>query len=573
MLKIENLTVKINKLYWTEFLFVVMLFIFNIILVYPKLLPEFSEINPHDGAKYIESGRMLFIWGTRELSWGPIVALIYAPIHLFVWKSPNWFMIEAWAGNFIMFSLIWFSFYYLSRQIKHLVSPYIMIGLMIVLTAFSPILRNQSDAVFLVLSTFALANLIKFNYLKKIRYFWLSSLFVSLGVLARVETIILVGILLILGIVIGIKKYSIFKLLIACTVPTIVILLVFAAINMVLFGTPNFGIASKSYDSLQWNQAVLTGGDVPKAYEESEKIFGSQEENQGSVIKAMTKNPKAILERIFANVKNLPEAFLRLFGSVQGFLILLFSSWGFFELIRKKEKSLVVILLCWPLHVLIVLIFLADHFIPQISYIFYLLSAIGICSFFRNETNVTKKIVLLTVVLITIIFCIVDHRPIIFIGSLLFFITILIDILLGNRYILYNSIRIVPVILLICIGLVFREPLSFPTKALGITREEKAVHYLEETLPKQSNVLSYLPIPTVAARMNHKSLGSITQFEDNPEQLREFLINNDIEVIFLDKIYAPKSREIAENYISLFPQEFTLGYESADGIISIYLRN
>lgn len=561
----------VQKLKHNEFILVVLLFLFNLVLVYPKLMPEFSEINPHDGAKYIESGRMLFIWGTRELSWGPIVALIYAPVHLIVGRSPDWFMIEAWAGNFIMFSLIWFSFYYLSRQVRHLVSPYIMIALMIVLSTFFPILKNPSDAVFLFLTVFALSNLIKYMYTKEIKYFWYASIFVGLGVFARVETILLLATLLIFGLVFGRKKTSVFKTLIACMVPTVSLLILFITINMIVFGHPNLGIAEKSYDSLQWNQAALTGGDLTRAYAESDQIFGTKEENQGSVIKAILKNPGAIAARVWANVKNVPDAYLKIFGRVQGFILLIFCAWGMYELVKKKETLLWILLLAWPLHALIVLIFLSDHLIPQVSYLFYLLAAIGIWAFYGKGTTFIQKAALLSTSLGAVIICILDDRPKLLMALILFSLSLIIDMVVGSKALLNNSLRVIPAVFLLGIMLAFGEQFGYIPKQIGVSQIELAVKHLESALPKQSNVLSVLPINAVAAKMNPYDLQKVNQFENDPQQLMDYVKTNEFHAVLLDEMYAPKANEIMLNFINQYPEHFAHSYESDDGKIDIYL--
>jgi len=553
-----------------EIILVILLFLFNLVLVYSKLMPEFSEINPHDGAKYIESGRMLLIWGPRQLSWGPIVALIYAPVHFLVGQSPDWFMIEAWAGNFIMFSLIWFSFYYLSRQVRHLVSPYIMIALMIVLSTFFPILKNPSDAVFLFLTAFALSFLIKFIYSKDNKYLWVASVFVGLGVLARVETILLVATLLIFGLMIARKKYPVIQTLIACTVPTTGLLVIFIAINMLVFGHPNLGIAEKSYDSLQWNQAALTGGDLTQAYAESDQLFGTKEENQGSVISAILKNPGAIVARVWANLKNLPEAYLKIFGRVQGFLLLFFCAWGLNELLKQKETLLWILLLAWPLHALIVLIFLFDHFIPQVSYLFYLLAAIGIYSFYGKGNSLVHKAVLLFLSLGAVTVCILDDRPKLLMALTLFSLSLIIDLVIGTKVVLNNFLRIIPLILLLIIALAFGEPFNYVNKQIGVSQTEFAVKFLATALPKQSNVLTFVPITAVAAQMNYYDLRIAATFDGSLEEFTDFIQNNQIDAIYLDDFYAPNINEIALEHIEQTPDHYSLGYESEDGKIDIY---
>ncbi len=62
----------------------------------------FPQINPFDEAKYIVSGSQLLHFQVRDLAWGPLVALFYAPFHLVFGGSPDWFMLEAWAGRCLL---------------------------------------------------------------------------------------------------------------------------------------------------------------------------------------------------------------------------------------------------------------------------------------------------------------------------------------------------------------------------------------------------------------------------------------------------------------------------------------
>ena len=56
-------------------------------------------VNPDDEAKYVESGWRLLSGDIRDLAWGPVIALVYAPIHLIVGSSPDWFLLETWIGT------------------------------------------------------------------------------------------------------------------------------------------------------------------------------------------------------------------------------------------------------------------------------------------------------------------------------------------------------------------------------------------------------------------------------------------------------------------------------------------
>jgi hypothetical protein len=82
---------------------ILLLFFLNLLLVSPELMPDYSEVNPDDEAKYVDSGWRLLHGNIRDMAWGPVVALVYAPVHLIVGSTPDWFLLELWAGRFFLF--------------------------------------------------------------------------------------------------------------------------------------------------------------------------------------------------------------------------------------------------------------------------------------------------------------------------------------------------------------------------------------------------------------------------------------------------------------------------------------
>ena len=102
-----------------ETIFILLLFVVTLILVSPKLLPSYQEINPHDETKYVESGRIIVdSQDIRELGRSPLVSLIYAVIYLFISQSLDWFMLSVGIGRVILFTLVWFGTIYLGLRFR-----------------------------------------------------------------------------------------------------------------------------------------------------------------------------------------------------------------------------------------------------------------------------------------------------------------------------------------------------------------------------------------------------------------------------------------------------------------------
>lgn len=548
-----------------ETILIILVLLFNLFLVMSKMMPDLLEINPDDGAKYVESGRLLFVWGLRNLAWGPLVAFVYAPIHIFVGNSLNWFMLEVWIGNFILFGLLWISFYILARQFEKFITKFVILGLLMTTTVFFPIIENQSDALFVVMSALSLSFVMRFKEKGQLKQIWLASLFIGLGVLSRVETILLVIPLLVFSLWLNQKRKPIYKIIMSAILPVVGVLSIFFIANIINFGHPNLGMGYKSYDSFQMNQAFFPGSKNEQAYFRGEEIFGTEEENQSSIFRAILRNPLAIIERALASLLTVPEMYLNFFGKIQGPIILFFSLYGLYHLIRIKQKHIFLLLLIWPLHAFVSLIFLPRHIIPQISYLFFVLAGVGITQLIsKEEKSRFEKMGFLLAALGLSIFSLIGHKPAFLAGGLL-----LIVVAMANMFILNESSRgllFLPSMILF-IGLaLYGYNFGFPSKTLGESPSEKAVHALL-THPDSGEYLltSYHTVGIASKKTTYLLPRKITA----PEQLVTFIRDRKIDSIYLDE-NMPYPSDVVDLTVTTFPEHFNLIYESSSGDIRIY---
>jgi hypothetical protein len=545
-------------------------FTLNLLLVSPSLMPEFSMVNPDDEAKYVESGWRLLSGDMRDLAWGPVVALVYAPIHLVVGGSPDWFMLETWIGRIFLYSFLWWSLLYLSLQLKEHLSPYIMLGVLFVFMPFFSVVKNQSDAVFVGFSVLALAFLLKFYHHKKLKYLGIGSLMVGLGVLARVETIILLATFVILSIIIGRRNYRLYKILLSSILPAVGVIGIFFLISIAKYGNLNLGMAAKSYDSFEMNQAVLTGGDIDLARQETRRLFGTQEENQGSVLRAILRNPHAFSLRILANAKTIPENYFVFFGKKLGAVLLIFAVWGVYELGRKKAFIPLTILLIWPIHALVSLGFLSLHIVPQVNYLPLLLGAIGIAAIFGQEFHPREQFVFLISCVLVSLLSWITKKPAFFFGFSLLAVVLLLHWLVQPGWKLNHHAIYVSAFLLLAASLILREPFPYPNyPKLGKSGSEQAVHYLEKNLPTQTDVLVPTPLQAIAARMSYTTMydipASITTLQDFGSWLKHENVNS---------IYLDSNRRVRNDIYDLFEEGyspyFSLAFNSDDNNIRIF---
>ncbi len=543
----------------------------NVLLVASKLMPGFADINPFDEAKYVESGWLLLRGEIRSLAWGPLVALFYAPAHWVVGNSPDWFMLEAWVGRFLLFICLWLSLVYLAYQLKEHASPFITVGLLFVTIPLFPIIENQSDAVFVSLSVLSLANLVAYARAHLLRNTVYASIFVGLGAMARVETVVLIGTLAVLALIIGWRRQPALKILAACVLPALGLLSCLLLVNLVHSGDLNLGVGNKSYESFEMNQSILTGGDVEKARQDAQRLFGTQAQNHGSVVRAILRNPGAFWLRIVANAKGIPWSFFYFFGKTQGFVLLLFSVWGLYTLIRKRAYTLVMILLIWPLHAAIPLGFLAKHVIPQTYYLPMLLGAIGIAAAFSKEALPFERGILFAGSALVGLFSWVDHKPAFLFGMILVTAILAIAWLLRVAGQASGNANLTPVMLLLLAGLILRGPYSFlGYSPLGKSGEEQAVYSMEKSLPLRTKILVPFPLPAVAAKMVDVTMSDVPKNIKTAGDLWQWLKDKNIGAAYVDDRY-PVSPSIAALLEAGSGTYFKHGYESEDKKVRIYL--
>jgi hypothetical protein len=551
-----------------EKIIIVTFFIFNCFFILSHLTTDFSAINPNDGAKYIESGRQLLIWGLRELSWGPLVAFVYAPIYLLFGNSLNWFMLSAWIGNIILFGLMWFSFLSLARAFKAHLSIPIVLALMFSSKIFITTLLNPSDALFVAMSCFALTKLIQYHKTGEVKKIVWASVFVGFGVLSRVETIILLLPLVISSIAYCRNKKLLVKSIVASILPALLILMSFIAISFIRFGHANLGLGEKSFDSFTHpvNMVLIEGSKNHQAYLSGEPIFGTFQQHQGSVIRAIFINPIAFLERIIINLSTLPKLFMVYFGSDQSLLLFLFSLYGIYAMIRNKDK-LLWLLLVWPLHAFVSLIFFPVHIFPQTGYLFLVLTAFGITRFFSENNSLKEQLILFCSIGFLLIISFIFQFKLLFATSLLITIVLLINIMImlnKERLIRYQNL---PAIVLLIGVILFGNDYVFPNRRLGTTEDELAVHFMLQNIPEHANLISFFPKPAVASKLNPQP------YPTNIDQVDEFvalLYQKETYAIYVDE-QTPFETDLMNRTLDEEPDIFNLVYNSESGNIRIYL--
>ncbi len=358
----------------------------QLILISPSLLPGFPQINAFDEAKYIISGRQLLQFEVRDLAWGPLVAVLYAPLHVIFGASPDWFMLEAWAGRIILFIFLWLTTVALGVELHPHVHPYVLAGVLFVSVPFFAVVANQSDALFAGFASLAVSRLLAFRRTHRLSSVAWGSLMVGLAVLSRAEAVLLFGLYPILVLAIGLRRTSATRLAASIVLPALAVLALYLIAFRWSTGSFNLGFQGKAYNSFETNQSVTTGGDVAAGKAEARRLYGTAEENNNSVARAIMRNPRAFALRLWASARTIPGFYLAFFQSQLGPALAVLCLWGIVHLVMAGRFDALAILGVWAIEPLSSIAFLPRHLVPQLTYIILVLGAVGASAVVRPRT-------------------------------------------------------------------------------------------------------------------------------------------------------------------------------------------
>lgn len=566
---------KFEKMASNDFFVLFVILLSYLILISPDLLPTIHSVLPNDEAKYIDSGRSLVDLQLRQLSWGPLIAFFYAPLHLLFRSSLDWFLTEAWVGRILMVAVLWFSSLYLASKLKKHVSLFVVVGVMSASVGFLFVIHNPSDVFFSSFSAIALAQLISFRESRRINDITIGSAALGLAALSRIDTLAWLVLYLCISLVISFRKRSFIRILAASLIPALALIMVFVVVSRIYTGGFENSIGSlapKLYDAFEQNQSVLTGGNDDLGYAQARDIFGTSDENKSSVFRAIRKNPSEFWLRILTSIRKVPGLYFDAFDKRVGFAILLFSCLGAIALVRKRAYSLLLISLLWTLISSIYLGFTIRHLVSTIAYIPIIFASIGITYAFRKEATRSELTIYMFLNLLLIAYSWIDDKPAFLATGVVLMLILAIVWILWSRTSFIHDRMLVAFFLLLLGALILREGFAFPNiRKLGSSPEEHAIHFLQNSLPSGSKVAVPTPNLAVAAVMEPFPIREIPPFPTS-ESLYSWLLDKGVIAVYVHNAYLGSDSEIQTMLQEDLDGYFNLGYSEGNSIIFV-IRN
>lgn len=519
------------------------LYLLNALLVYAVFFPRLSDLNAWDEAAMIASGPGLLQGGWPIFADNPLLALFYALTYLPFRSSPLWMVYSADLGRFLLFSLLWLGTAQVARHLSRFAPPVAMLGFLFVMPMSLEMLRFPSDPLFASLAALAFAQLIAYHNTRERRHAWLASLFVGLSALARNDGLVLFPILVILLLVLSLPSKDWWRTLLAGVVPFVALVGGYVLFCGLQTGNFRLGTMERTYDNFESGQAAVFHGTgqmnaVIEARLEARRVFGTPEENNYSVFRAIQRSPRVYAERLLVTIKALPRAVLHAYGIRFAVPVFLLALRGLVELLRRRELRLAACFLLWPAHLVtgfLITLFREGHL--QFPYFVVLgLAAIGLARVLENIASRKEQLFFLISLVGFAAYGVVDRKIAVTYGAGVLLAALVVVGYVGRIRREMSALSPMMLLIVFCGGLVLRG--GFPTPIVpgeGIDAKEQALEVLVESLEPGTPVAAGSPGVVWAAGMTYVGLaGGDVPVHRTPDGFLAWMVSQGIRAVYVD---------------------------------------
>lgn len=336
----------------------VFVFLAHALLIQPAFFARLPEINAWDEAVYMNNGRELIAGHLPVFALYPLVTFVYALCYLPVQSSLTW-MTDVWTlSRIVFFVLLWWSGFLVARQLSRWARPAVFVGLMVVLPVLPRLFENATYAMFAAMSSFALWQFLCFYHNRKSRHLLIASLFLALSAMSRSEGFVLFACVLLLSTLV-VKPKQWLSTLYHCALPFLLVVGGYILVYGLSTGRFELGTQEKSYQTFEQGHGVAFARDYAdraaciEGQLDARKLFGTPEQNQNSIFRAIARNPRAYLSRVAPLSDQVSRSIYDRYGRGVAAICFLFAVRGLVALVRGRHYMLVVTLLLWSAYVVL----------------------------------------------------------------------------------------------------------------------------------------------------------------------------------------------------------------------------
>jgi hypothetical protein len=520
-------------------------------------------------------GKMIWLTGN------PAVAAIYALTYLPFQSATHWLVYSCSLARIILFVVLWLATFCAAGEISRLArfaSPFVIYSLLAISPVALYLLANGSDALFTAMSTLALWQFLRFQRTRQFSHLWLCSLFLGFAELSRNEGTVLFAIMFCLAMIVCLINRTLIKGIIACVVPFGVVVLGFLLLYFICTGRFETGSSVRSYIAFEQGHATALAGQLAvDGQMDARRIFGTAEENNHSVLRAIRRNPAAWAKRIIPLAKIGAQDVFAGYGWYLAIFVLLFAVRGAIDLLSRKQLLVLATLIFWPGYCVLytMLIGQRSHWLMSFLCLFGL-AAVGFSAFVENLSNRRERYLWSAVVILFMLAALsrraVPNGPAaVLCGFLagLWLVWLVADWLRddGDRLPALAGTLLLAIALIMGPGIPHSE-----ARVIGSAPDERAVAYLRQTFPAGTHVGAWGPGKIWDAKMEPVPMVLELRYIKTKEDLFQWMGREKIQAIFVDdylRNYEPGLWDVIQKQID---SGLTVGFDSGQGVVQILVR-
>ncbi len=528
------------------------LFLVALFLIHPAFVVTLDEINPWDEAAYVNSGRTLLEGRLPSIADNPLVDGVYALTYLPFRRSPFWLPQSASLGRLLTYSLLWWSAYLIARQLSRFAAPWLMMGIFLVALLPVELLLFPSDALFAGLAGLSFWALLRYHDTQRHRDLGAASGFLGLAALARNDGLVLLPILVVLAVVLTVPWRRAWRALGPAGLPFAAIVGGYLLVYGQATGSYSLGTMQRTYDNFEAGQQVIFAGSgeispVVESKLEARRVFGTAEENNYSVLRAISRNPGVYLQRLRVTLAALPRQLLEAYGLRFTLPLALLALQGVLVLVRQREYRLLAAFTLWPAHLatgFVITLFRVGHLrFPY--YIVFLLSAFGLAAVVRVGLQAglqawRERWVWLAALAALSIVGLAWNKLAIYYGAAVLLAALLVIYWIVGQPVPRDGRQgwsaLAPALVLLAAGFVLRG--NFPSPVIpswGQEAKERAVLFMVDTLEPGAKVAAGSPGVVWAARMTYSGLASPdVPREKDPQAFLDWMLRQGVQAVYVD---------------------------------------
>ncbi len=515
------------------------------VLIYlPWFLPNLSDISPWDETYYIVSGRDMFSGQLPELGFSPLYSFLAMISYIFFRGSAFWLIHVDSIMRFFLFSILFIANWQVGEALKDHFKPIIIIGFLFVSPVLTLNFEYPTDILYAGLTALAFARVVNFINTKDIKHIWWASFWLGLGMLTRGDAMILIIVLTVFVLWQGLKHHNWLKLVMALMIPFVALTVGYVFFRGVLTGDYDTGMKGRSYMAFEQGQEVdmpeseARFGAPVESFYAARELFGTPEENDYSVFKAISRNPGAYLSRLWAVIKTLPGLYLTAYYRRYAIFLALLALRGLIAFIQQKKIPLAVLHLIWfiPLAAGIARTLVRVGYFRLFHSVVFSLAIIGLNALLKGLNKTWEKWIWIGLLGVVLVASIVKGDQAILLGMTVFLIWLVLASILAKQSETHSNWRDMALMLLLTAALLLRmnTPVYEP-RVLGQDPQEQASLILKEETKPGDIVLTCTPSVVFLAdrQVANFCSGDIPEFESS-DVFGEWILAQNISAIYLD---------------------------------------